>query len=81
VRAEGDSPDPLSMLLTNESRGLSACNTACNSDKGVYLHKRIVTRVENVVSVVYIWGLGNEEGVTDASARYFGSEVVNRLRG
>src|SRR5215212_3753185 len=67
--------------IGDESRGLSACNASCNSDKEIYLHKRLVARVENVVSVVYIWGLANEEGVTDASARYFASIVVNRIHG
>jgi hypothetical protein len=67
--------------LGAESRGLSACNTSCNSDKEIYLHKRIVSRVENVVSVVYVWGLANEEGVTDASARYFANLVIQRIRG
>ena len=67
--------------MGDESRGLSACNASCNSDKEIYLHKRLVSRVENVVSVVYVWGLANEEGVTDASARYFASLVVDRIRG
>jgi hypothetical protein len=66
--------------IGDESRGLSACNTSCNSDKEIYLHKRLVARVENVVSVIYIWGLANEEGVTDASARYFASLVAARVR-
>jgi hypothetical protein len=65
--------------IGDESRGLSACNTGCNSDKEIYLHKRIVSRVENVVSVVYVWGLANEEGVTDASARYFANLVIQRI--
>jgi hypothetical protein len=67
--------------IGDESRGLSACNTSCNTNKEIYLHKRLVARVENVVSVVYIWGFGNPEGVTDASARYFASLVVGRIRG
>jgi hypothetical protein len=67
--------------IGDESRGLSACNTACNSNKEIYLHKRIVTRVENVVSVVYIWGLDNQEGVTDDSAPYFAGLVVRRIGG
>ena len=67
--------------IGDESRGLSACNTSCNSDKEIYLHKRLVARIENVVSVVYIWGLANEEGVTDAGARYFASLVAARVRG
>jgi hypothetical protein len=67
--------------IGDESRGLSACNASCNSNKEIYLHKRLVARVENVVSVVYIWGLANEEGVTDASARYFASLVAGRIRG
>lgn len=65
----------------DESRGLSACNASCNSDQEIYLHKRIVSRVANVVSVVYIWGLANAEGVTDTSAAYFANLVIQRIRG
>lgn len=44
----------------DESRGLSACHASCNTNKEIYLHKRLVARIENVVSVTYIWGLANE---------------------
>jgi hypothetical protein len=79
-RVSGSFPFPMTPL-GDESAALSACNTSCNSDKEIYLHKRIVSRVENVVSVVYVWGLANEEGVTDASARYFANLVIQRIRG
>lgn len=67
--------------IGDESRGLLACNASCNSNKEIYLHKRLVARVENAVSVVYVWGLANEEGVTDANAPHFAALVVNRIRG
>ena len=66
--------------IGDESRGLAACSESCNSRRELYLHQRIVSRVENVVSVVYVWGLDNVEGVTEESARYFSAIVVNRAR-
>lgn len=66
--------------IGDQSRGLSACNASCNSDKEVYVHKRLVFRIENVVSVTYVWGLANPEGITDASARYFATIVAARVR-
>lgn len=67
--------------IGDESRGLSACNASCNTNIEIYLRKRLVARIENVVSVTYNWRLANEEGVTDANARYFGALAVTRARG
>jgi len=36
--------------------------------------------VDNVVSVVYLWGLSDPEGTTDWHARYFASLVDARAR-
>lgn len=67
--------------LGDEARGLSACTGGCNSSKEVYVHKRLVTRVDNVVSVSYLWGLSDEEGTSDWHARYFATLVVSRAHG
>lgn len=47
----------------------------------IYVHKGLVSRVANVVSVVYLWGLSHDEGTSDWHARYFGDLVVTRSRG
>jgi hypothetical protein len=61
----------------DESRGLSACERSCNLDGDIYLHKRLVFRTYNVVSVVYLYGLAAEEGLTDFHPVFF-SEIVNK---
>lgn len=71
--AVGDEPSP-------DMRGLSACTGSCNSREEIFVHKRLVSRVGNVVSVVYIWGLDDPEGTTDWHARYFASLVDARSR-
>jgi hypothetical protein len=67
--------------IGEEGAGMSACERSCNSGGEVYIHKRLVSRVANVVSVVYLWGLSHEEGTSDWHARYFGELVVARSRG
>jgi hypothetical protein len=64
-----------------EGAGISACEKSCNGGGEIYVHKRLVSRVSNVVSVVYLWGLSHEEGTSDWHARYFGELVVGRSRG
>lgn len=64
-----------------EARGLSACTGSCNSREEIYVHKRLVSRVGAVVSVVYLWGLDDPEGTTDWHARYFASLVNARAGG
>jgi hypothetical protein len=64
-----------------EAIGVSACERSCNAGEDVYVHKRLVSRVANVVSVVYLWGLSHEEGTSDWHARYFGELVMTRSRG
>jgi len=61
-----------------DGRGLSACTSSCNSEKEIYVHKRLVSRVGAVISVVYIWGLDDPEDTTDWHARYFASLVAAR---
>jgi hypothetical protein len=63
-----------------EGAGISACERSCNASGEVYVHKRIVSRIGNVVSVVYLWGLSHEEGTSDWHARYFEDLVVGRSR-
>ena len=63
------------------SSTLSACERSCNGGGEIYVHKRLVSRVANVVSVIYLWGLSHEEGTSDWHARYFGDLVVSRSRG
>jgi hypothetical protein len=63
--------------LGDESQGISACEKSCNVDGDLYVHKRLVLRTYNAVSVVYTYGLAVDEGNTDQSAIGFG-EVVNK---
>jgi hypothetical protein len=67
--------------IGEEGAGISACERSCNGGDEIYVHKRLVSRVSNVVSVVYLWGLSHEEGTSDWHARYFGDLVVGRSRG
>ena len=67
--------------IGEEGAGISACERSCNAGGEIYIHKRLVSRVANVVSVVYLWGLSHEEGTSDWHARYFGDLVVGRARG
>ncbi|MGE3910769.1 MAG: hypothetical protein AB7K36_15525 [Chloroflexota bacterium] len=64
-----------------EGQGLSACQKSCNSGGEIYVHKRLVSRQENIVSVIYLYGLSAEDGLTDWHARYFGNQVMQRARG
>jgi hypothetical protein len=66
--------------IGEQGAGLSACERSCNAGGEIYVHKRIVSRIGNVVSVVYLWGLSHEEGTSDWHARYFGELVVGRSR-
>ncbi|MCC6178990.1 MAG: hypothetical protein IT305_27085 [Chloroflexi bacterium] len=61
----------------DESQGLSACERACNLDGDIYVHKRLVFRTYNAVSVVYLYGLSVDEGNTDWHAVNF-SQIVNK---
>ena len=63
-----------------EAAGISACERSCNTPAETFVHKRLVSRVGNVVSVVYLWGLSHEDGTTDWHARYLGDLVVARAR-
>ena len=67
--------------IGEEGAGISACERSCNAGGEIYVHKRLVSRVANVVSVVYLRGLSHEEGTSDWHARYFGDLVVTRSRG
>ncbi|MBA2448809.1 MAG: hypothetical protein H0V51_12365 [Chloroflexi bacterium] len=64
----------------DEAQGLAACVNSCNSDEEIFVHKRLVSRVDNVVSVVYLWGLSDPEGTTAWQARYFSALVEGRAR-
>jgi hypothetical protein len=67
--------------IGDESQGRSACERGCNLDGEIYVHKRLVTRSYNVVSVVYLYGLSVDEGLTDWHAINFGQTVVKRAIG
>jgi hypothetical protein len=67
--------------IGDESQGRSACERACNVDGELYVHKRLVTRTYNVVSVVYLYGLSVDEGLTDWHAINFSETVVRRAIG
>lgn len=65
----------------DESEGKSACVRTCAGDGDIFVHRRLVARWYNVVSVVYTYGQLVDEGNTDAAAVYFGELVVKRARG
>jgi hypothetical protein len=65
--------------IGDESAGISACEGGCNKDGDVYVHKRLVFRSYNAVSVVYTYGLSVDEGNTDQSAITFAQIVLKRL--
>ena len=65
----------------DESQGLSACEKSCNVDGELFVHKRLVTRTYNVVSVVYLYGLAVDEGLTDFHPVFFSQLVVKRANG
>jgi hypothetical protein len=67
--------------LGDESQGISACEKGCNVDGDLYVHKRLVLRTYNAVSVVYTYGLAVDEGNTDQSAINFAEIVNKRLTG
>jgi hypothetical protein len=67
--------------IGDESQGRSACERGCNVDGEIYVHKRLVTRTYNVVSVVYLYGLSVDEGLTDWHAINFSETVVKRAIG
>jgi hypothetical protein len=67
--------------IGDEAAGVSACEKSCNAGGDIYVHKRLVSRVANVVSVTYLWGLSDDQGTNDASARFFGGLVVDRAHG
>jgi len=66
--------------IGEEGAGISACERSCNAGGEIHVHKRLVSRMANVVSVIYLWGLSHEDGTSDWHARYFGDLVVSRSR-
>jgi len=67
--------------IGDESAGSSACEGSCNKDGDLYVHKRLVFRNYNAVSVVYLYGLAADEGNTDGSAINFSQIVNKRING
>jgi hypothetical protein len=67
--------------LGDESQGISACEKGCNVDGDLYVHKRLVFRTYNSVSVVYTYGLAVDEGNTDQAAISLSQIVNKRLTG
>jgi hypothetical protein len=65
--------------IADESQGLSACERRCNLDGDIYVHKRLVFRSYNAVSVVYLYGLLVDEGNTDFHAVNFSEMVLRRF--
>jgi hypothetical protein len=63
--------------IGDESQGLSACEKSCNVDGDLFVHKRLVFRNYNVVSVIYLYGLSVDEGLTDFHPVFF-SQIVNK---
>ena len=67
--------------IGDESQGRSACERGCNLDGEIFVHKRLVARTYNVVSVVYLYGLSVDEGNTDGAAVFLSEVVVKRAKG
>ena len=67
--------------IGDESQGISACERGCNLDGEIFVHKRIVFRTYNAVSVVYTYGLAVDEGNTDWYTIDFSQTVNRRLTG
>jgi hypothetical protein len=67
--------------IGDESQGLSACERSCSNDGDVFVHRRLVSRTYNVVSVVYTYGLGADEGNTDEAVTFLSQIVVKRANG
>ena len=65
----------------DESVGQSACERTCNLDGDIYVHKRLVFRNYNAVSVVYTYGLSVDEGNTDQAILSFAQLVNARIAG
>jgi hypothetical protein len=64
--------------LGDEAAGLSACKD-CGAGE-IMLHRRVVFRINNLVGVVYTYGLDNPEGNTQKNTRYFAHQMVQRWR-
>ena len=63
-----------------QAEGLSACTGSCDARSVErHVHKRLVSRSGDVVSVVYLWGLDHPEGTTDWHARHFAALVEGRI--
>ena len=65
----------------DESQGRSACEKGCNLDGDIFVHKRLVARSYNVVSVIYTYGLSVDEGNTDWWAITLSETVIKRANG
>lgn len=67
--------------IGDESDGKSACVRTCTGDGDIFVHRRMVTRSYNVVSVVYTYGQLDAEGNADWWPVSFSETVVKRARG
>lgn len=67
--------------IGDESDGRSSCVRTCTGDGDIFVHRRLVARTYNVVSVVYTYGQLVDEGNTDAAAIFLSETVVKRAIG
>jgi hypothetical protein len=65
----------------DESAGSSACVRTCQGDGDIFVHRRLVARTYNVVSLVYTYGQLVDEGNTDSAAVFLTETVVKRAIG
>ena len=64
-----------------DAQGRSACvSSGCSEDEGE-IHRRIVFRVENMVGVIYTFGVDHPEGNTQAFTRQYAQQMVRYWRG
>lgn len=64
--------------IGEESYIVGSCMRTCAQEEP-YVHVRVVFRHTNVVSALYVWGLGGNEGTTAESAAYLARLVAARL--
>lgn len=65
----------------DEREGRSSCVKTCEGDGDIFVHRRLVTRSYNVVSVVYTYGQLDNEGNSDWWPVFLSETVVKRARG
>jgi hypothetical protein len=64
----------------DEAVGFGACERSCDTGGEIYIHRRVVFIINDLVGVTYTYGLDNPEGNTKANTRYVVSILAGRWR-